>query len=463
MGVDPRAFEGVELTFVGPSALSASGADVVLVDADAFDGVAELALARKGVQAPVLVRAKAADVDELVDALPESDEICLKETPQSLLARRVRQLASKAAESLDGLTGVFNRHVLLKQVEERLKECADERPVSVLIVDVDLFKAINEECGHGVGDEILKEVAKRCAQVAGATGAVGRLGGEEFCVVVDADEAACVDVAHAIRAMVSDALMPMAIRVTVSVGAATTRQPAPSSELLRRADEALYAAKARGNDQAAHWSELEREALAADQDVGLSAFENLTRVISERVAHVIAQRGRRLFRELRQEADLDGLTGLYNRRYLDRRLQWEFEEATRAAQPLAIALFDVDFFGQVNKDHGWPTGDLVLREIATMVKQRGAARGWAARYGGEELCLVMPGSTTADAVALLEDVRELVGRKPFPTPTGGTFRVTTSCGVAEKQAGDGSVQDVVARVSDRLLAAKRDGRDCVRS
>jgi diguanylate cyclase (GGDEF)-like protein len=79
------------------------------------------------------------------------------------------------------------------------------------------------------------------------------------------------------------------------------------------------------------------------------------------------------------------LTGLANRRYLDRRLPFEIQQARERGRPLSVGLLDVDHFGGANKDHGWPSGDKILDDTAARIRDALRASDWAARYGGEEI------------------------------------------------------------------------------
>jgi two-component system, cell cycle response regulator len=119
-----------------------------------------------------------------------------------------------------------------------------ERPLSVAIVDVDHFKAINDTRGHAEGDQVLVAVARALREHLRAEDQLGRLGGEEFLVVLpDTDPEAAVAAAEKLRASVAET------GVTVSIGWAAWEGESPE-ELVRRADDALYAAKAAGRDRA---------------------------------------------------------------------------------------------------------------------------------------------------------------------------------------------------------------------
>jgi two-component system cell cycle response regulator len=247
----------------------------------------------------------------------------------------------------------------------------------------------------------------------------------------------------------------------MSIGVVVRTTETSYDELLRHADGALYAAKARGRDRIVEHSDREREVRERDGDLEVEGFEEMTRVLAERVADVITERGRRVFQGLREQADLDALTGLAARRYLDRRLPFELERARDRGRPLSVGLLDIDNFGLVNKAHGWPTGDKVLAAAAARIRDALRASDWAARYGGEEICIVLEGVDGEAARAVLERVRAAVAGKPFATTQDEPLAITVSIGCVELGPDETAAQ-LLERASTRLLLAKRDGRDRVR-
>lgn len=173
------------------------------------------------------------------------------EKEQDLRSQRdeLRKLATT-----DSLTGVSNRRCFKEQLTAAL---AAPAPVAVLCADLDHFKAVNDTHGHGVGDEVLKAFAVAVAAVIPETAALGRLGGEEFAVLLpDADAMTAVTTAELVRKAVKDIAVVAdtgTVKPTVSVGVAWA--PAMSEEdpdpdtLLHRGDMALYEAKRRGRDR----------------------------------------------------------------------------------------------------------------------------------------------------------------------------------------------------------------------
>lgn len=159
---------------------------------------------------------------------------------------------SAMRESLtDALTGLPNRRSLMSY----LKECAQQahEALSVALVDLDHFKAINDHHGHAVGDEVLREFALYCTQQLGPLDCFGRLGGEEFLLIrPQADATATRTFLHQLRgglpALPRGPGVPP-LRYRFSAGIAQFHGKDKPSDALRRADHALYAAKANGRDR----------------------------------------------------------------------------------------------------------------------------------------------------------------------------------------------------------------------
>jgi two-component system, cell cycle response regulator len=145
----------------------------------------------------------------------------------------------------DSLTGLSNRRFILTQLSAMISGARrHSRALTAVIVDIDHFKAVNDEHGHAEGDRVLAAVAKTLRRHLRAEDQLGRLGGEEFLAVLpDADATAAAAATEKLRASVAG------IGVTVSIGWASWEGEAPE-ELLHKADEALYAAKEGGRDRA---------------------------------------------------------------------------------------------------------------------------------------------------------------------------------------------------------------------
>jgi diguanylate cyclase (GGDEF)-like protein len=150
-----------------------------------------------------------------------------------------------------------------------------------------------------------------------------------------------------------------------------------------------------------------------------------------------------------RQAMTDELTGLGNHR--------RFHELL-AREPLALIILDIDDFKLVNDRHGHQTGDAVLRAVGEVVRANCRDSDEAARYGGEEIAVVLPGETLERAHEVAERIRAAIAAHPFPVVGGGVLRVTASVGVAAAEPGCGHAE-LLAAADAALYAAKRGGKN----
>lgn len=165
---------------------------------------------------------------------------------------------------------------------------------------------------------------------------------------------------------------------------------------------------------------------------------------------------------LHRQALTDELTGLANHRRLQELLTQGVERFHRAQTPLALLLLDLDDFKAVNDSRGHQTGDLVLRAVADALRDCCRADDEPARYGGEELAVLIQGVEFAEAVRLAERVRAAVEGLELVDTEGERLRVTTSVGVAALAPEITDGQGLIAAADQALYQAKRDGKNCVR-
>ena len=160
----------------------------------------------------------------------------------------------------------------------------------------------------------------------------------------------------------------------------------------------------------------------------------------------------------------DGLTQINNRALFDGALVTEHRRACRLKSSLALILFDVDHFKQINDTQGHPGGDACLRALANLMRPRIHRTGDVlARYGGEEFVILLLDSGPQDSIALAERFRADIEKLQVEFD-GGLIRFTASFGVASGVPdGYNSPQDFLASADKALYQAKRDGRNCVRS
>jgi len=183
--------------------------------------------------------------------------------------------------------------------------------------------------------------------------------------------------------------------------------------------------------------------------------ELLARIsVGERLTH---QR-----REMAEEAAHDPLTGLYNRRMFEERLSHEFGRAQRYGRPLSVLMIDVDGFKLVNDRYGHDWGDIVLKEVARVLREKTRKSDIPVRYGGEEFVLMLPEVALEGAAQAAEKIRQEIKELKFNPDSGLSFSVTVSVGVASTSGqsyGDG--QAVVKDADLALYRAKKNGKNRV--
>ncbi len=162
----------------------------------------------------------------------------------------------------------------------------------------------------------------------------------------------------------------------------------------------------------------------------------------------------------------DGLTGLYNRRYLDMRLLAEVARARRHDQPLSCLFIDADHFKRINDTHGHAIGDAALIALASSLRRQLRAGDLATRYGGEEIAILLPHTGLRDAALLAERIRSRIAGNPLRLRGGKSLSLTVSIGVAElprdPDATEAQLAAQLLRQADQALYhAKQSGRDRV--
>jgi diguanylate cyclase (GGDEF)-like protein len=161
-----------------------------------------------------------------------------------------------------------------------------------------------------------------------------------------------------------------------------------------------------------------------------------------------------------RESVTDELTGLFNRRRFDEVLDTEVERAKRFGQSMALVLLDIDDFKQVNDTYGHQQGDVVLREVARVLRESCREIDEPARYGGEELAVVLPGTDLHGAYLLAERVRQGVEALELPLMVAeGEIRVTASLGVAALPESADDQDGLVAAADAAMYDAKRAGKN----
>jgi diguanylate cyclase (GGDEF)-like protein len=188
--------------------------------------------------------------DDVISRPPATEELYAKLRVADRVVTLQRELIHLATR--DPLTGVYNRRAFFEEAIEACGEASQGFPLSVLLIDIDRFKAINDHYGHDIGDQALRAVAHEAAR-GGAT--VGRLGGDEFSILLRGEALLrAVEVAEHLRQRLSQLGLSSPkglLNLTCSLGASEYEPGDTIDDLMKRADLALYRAKESGRNQVA--------------------------------------------------------------------------------------------------------------------------------------------------------------------------------------------------------------------
>jgi len=192
----------------------------------------------------------------------------------------------------------------------------------------------------------------------------------------------------------------------------------------------------------------------------LNAFDPADVPPLESVADICANaiQNAHYFEGVRRMAYVDGLTGVFNRRYFETRIAEEIERARRYSGAMSLIMIDIDHFKQLNDEFGHLMGDDVLRQMSTIFTQNVRKADVACRYGGEEFAIVVPEISAEDAFGVAHKLRKTIQNHPFP---GVPRPITISAGVASYPANGVTRDELVKAADEALYAAKQAGRNTV--
>jgi two-component system cell cycle response regulator len=308
----------VQTKFVG----SAQGVcqHVLIMKSEEFATLSDFKSAYLACEQPVLCLVRPVEVADVITWLRESDDIALAGEAETLTDWRLDRISKTFAKRLDPLTQVHRRGQLIRSLDPICETAGPDQPVSLILLDIDHFKLLNDRLGARVGDEILSNLGRLIQTLCQKT-LVARTRGGEFGVIVEAEETVAKAIANSIRESVDRDEWCKYPEITASFGVASVVESCLPSMVLTQADEALFAAKAHGRNRVVCFSEIASVSNRNEDELEVVSMENKARVLGERVTSFVAQRSNRIMQSLRREANTDGLTKLFNLRYLDKQLE----------------------------------------------------------------------------------------------------------------------------------------------
>lgn len=172
---------------------------------------------------------------------------------------------------------------------------------------------------------------------------------------------------------------------------------------------------------------------------------------------------KRMEEQLKYQAVHDPLTGVYNRNMLEQQMTDEVYRAARYNHSLSVFMLDIDHFKNINDTYGHGVGDIVLRDLATLIKNSIRKPDYVARYGGEEFVVILPETSLHKARELAERLRRQVASYTISIKEDQTLSLTISIGVATYPDHTESPQNLLEAADKAMYVAKRQGRDRVQT
>jgi diguanylate cyclase len=387
---------------------------------------------------------------------------------ESKLEELTQKMAYHATEArTDALTGLANRRVFEEETVKRLGEFRETaHPFSIVILDIDHFKPINDAHGHLQGDEILRDVAVALLENVGGRDIVTRYGGEEFAILMPG-----VSIEHACRcaenlretiAKTRFRCGDKGLEVTVSAGVAEVQATEDIVTLVHRTDQAMYAAKHAGRNcvfwhdgiTSHPWNQeragdsLERNepVRSATPSVPCNSLEiadvPVANPLSAEPSVIISQE------DLLDASgvDLDSLGNLNNKTMFCQNVHRRISEWNRGGMPFSTILLSIDNYRQLKSDYGMQAAELALGVIAQTIRSSLRGMDLVARYDDETFGLLLPDASLRNAICIGERLRKDV-RNTGIAIEGKTLRFTISLGIVEVSEGD-----VMASLLERAAA-----------
>jgi diguanylate cyclase len=403
-------------------------------------------------------RQSPAALNSLVDRLMAANEDVQAKlsTAEAKLEELTLKIESHATEArTDVLTGMPNRRAFVEEAAKRLAEARDTgTELSLVFVDIDTFKQVNDEFGHPLGDRVLRRVGATLMAASCWQYFLARYGGEEFAILLpDTPLEEARRYGEELRLAVQNARYRAgntSLGLTISAGVAQLLPSEDMNSLIQRTDKAMYAAKRTGRNRV-YWHDgtdthpCTPTAAAVEPAVssltlplpgtssGVGALE------SSPSQDASAAHASNLPTDVDivepRNIDLDLLNNLGNKTMFCQHVHRRISEFNRGGAAFSTILLNVDNYRQLAHDHGGSSADLILGVVTQAIRDRVRGMDMVSRYDETTFALILPGAALRNAVCVGERLRKEIHRTAILID-GQPVRFTISLGVVQVTDGD---------------------------
>jgi diguanylate cyclase len=361
----------------------------------------------------------------------------------------------------DALTGLANRRAFNDEMLNHLSQFEKyATPVSVLMLDIDYFKKLNDAHGHLAGDDVLMSVGRTITQHIRSDDLAARYGGEEFAVILPRTTAEQARVlAERLRNAISEAVCNISnkpVRITASAGLSHLLPGDSVKTWLHRADEALYFSKDSGRN-CGHWNDGRIfRPLVPIQRPSASPLMPPTSIEAAKVAKAPE------LTTADNEELLDPTTQLLSTDAFNKYFARGLAESRRTGIAMSVIMIRVDRNLDFSDRYGANSDGLVLRIIGRLLSSSVRSTDYVARYGNDSFAIILPKANLSNATQVAERVRAGVEKLTI-TLAKDELNFTISVGAGEERGSDGSAP-LIDRVKRAVaIAASRGGNQIVAS
>ncbi|MCP4432570.1 MAG: diguanylate cyclase [Gammaproteobacteria bacterium] len=356
----------------------------------------------------------------------------------------------------DPMTGCLNRRSFTERFKSLFQKAGNTgAELACIMVDIDHFKAVNDNFGHATGDEIIIMLAEILKSNTHSEDLVGRYGGEEFCLVLPriSDEVA-VKTAERIRLNIikesARRYESGGPRITASLGISSLcDKPQSPEELNKFADEALYVAKESGRNKAVRWEPSAEETSSAD-DKPVEKPDQETVTVEQLISQIgiLEEIASSTSAELEYNKNYDALTGLPNQVLFYDRMRQAIERGFRNNQLAAVLVIDIEMFNQINTSLGREIGDQLLKQFAALLNQLFRKSDYVSHldishFAGDEFTVLLNDFSKQDQVTWV--IKRLFDSadEPFEIE-GNTIHVRTRVGISLYPTDAGTAEELLS-------------------